>query len=244
MNVKTLFLSDLHLGTRACKTSYLKDFLKNVEAETIYLVGDIIDGWALKGSWFWSPEMNDIVRLLLKKSKKSKVYYIAGNHDEMLREFIPLGFGNIEVVNRAEFKTADGKKMVILHGDIFDAFVSSKVLSMFGSALYDLIIWANNVHHFFLNKFGMKYWSLAEWVKSHTKEAVRAIERFETTAATYAKGKGFDSILCGHIHHTADKEVDGVRYLNCGDWVSSCTAIVEELDGRVRILDYKQEMLD
>lgn len=242
---KALFISDVHLGTRSCKSSYLKDFLKSVDADTIYLVGDIVDGWSLKNSWYWPAEHNDIVRLLMKKSKKCKIIYIPGNHDEVLREFLPLSLGDIEVKNYAVHTTGAGKRMVILHGDIFDAFVSgSKFMTAIGTVLYDVVIGLNNAHHWMLGKLGMKYWSLADWLKTHAREAIKAIEKFEMAGVRYAKGKGYDGCILGHIHSAKLAEIEGSIYANCGDWVESCTAIAELDDGTLKLVDYKEEFLD
>ncbi len=242
---KTLFISDVHLGTRSCKASYLKDFLKSVNADTIYLVGDIVDGWSLRNSWYWPAEHNDIVRLLMKKSKKCKVIYIPGNHDESLREFLPFSLGDIEIKTHDIYTTGAGKRMMILHGDIFDAFVSgSKHMTMIGNVLYDAIISLNNIHHWLLGKLGMRYWSLADWLKTHAREAIKAIEKFENASVRYAKNKGYDAVCTGHIHSAKLAEIDGVLYANCGDWVESCTAIAELDDGTLRLIDYKEEFLD
>lgn len=242
---RALFISDVHLGTRSCKAAYLKDFLKSVNADTIYLVGDIVDGWSLKGSWYWPAEHNDIVRVLMKKARKSRVVYIPGNHDEALREFLPLSLGSIEVDTHAVHSTADGKRYIVLHGDIFDAFVSGmKSWAFIGSALYDLIISLNNIHHWALGKLGMKYWSLADWLKTHAREAMKAIGKYEAACVKYAKTKGYAGCITGHIHHAALKDVDGTTYANCGDWVESCTAIAEMADGSLKLIDYKQEFLE
>lgn len=243
MKYRSVWISDVHLGTNACKTDLLRSFLKQLDTEKLYLVGDIVDGWALKSKWFWPPEHNEIVRLLLKMSKTTQVIYVAGNHDETLRQFCPLQLGNVDVRTYTVHETLKGKRMVVLHGDIFDSFVTNlKHVAVLGSVAYDALIAANNATHWFAKKFGLPYWSLAEWLKTHAREAMKAIGRFEAAAAGYAKNKGFDGVIAGHLHHATIREIGGTTYVNCGDWVSSCTAIVEDEAGELKLIRWAEEV--
>lgn len=238
---RTVWISDVHLGTRVSKVSELSKFLKKVSAEKIYLVGDIIDGWALKSKWYWPEEHTAIVRKILKAAKHSHVVYIPGNHDESIRQFCPLDFSSIEVKTFDVHTTADGKRIVVLHGDIFDALVCNlKHVAVLGGIAYDLLIKANAIHSWVLDKMGAEYWSLAEFVKSRAREAIKAMDRYESAAVQYAKVKGYDGIACGHIHHpkisTHIGDDSKIVYLNSGDWVENCSAIVENFDGTLEIV--------
>lgn len=234
---KTVWISDIHLGTRSCKSELLLSFLKNISTEKLYLVGDIADGWVLKQRWYWPQEHNDVVRRLLKMAKNTEVIYIPGNHDEFIRGYCPLSFGDVKIRTYDIHTTANGKRLVVLHGDIFDGFVTkSKIVAQLGSVLYDFIVQLNDLHHSINKKIGNDYWSLSEFIKSKTKEAIRATERFENAAFEYARLKGYDGIVCGHLHYATIKDTNGIVYVNDGDWVETCSAAVETADGTLEIV--------
>jgi len=235
---RTLFLSDIHLGSKAAKAEYLLDFLKLYDADTIYLVGDIVDGWRLKRSWHWPQSHNDVLQKLLRKARKgAKVIYIAGNHDEFLRPFQGTHFGGIEVADRVTHTTADGRNFLIIHGDQFDAIVHNvRWLAYLGDRAYDAAIIVNRVVHRVRRLFNMPYWSFSSWAKVKVKKAVNFISHFQKIVSEEARRSEVDGVICGHIHHAAIEDMDGIQYINTGDWVESCTAVVEHFDGRMEIV--------
>ncbi|MFM9153217.1 MAG: UDP-2,3-diacylglucosamine diphosphatase [Methylocystis sp.] len=235
---RTLFLSDLHLGTRAAQAELLLDFLKYHDAETIYLVGDIVDGWRLKKGWYWPQAHNDVVQKFLRKVRKGvRVIYIPGNHDEFARNYTGLTFGGIEVVSEALHKTADDKKIIVMHGDQFDIVVcNARWLAYLGDWAYRVAISTNTWINTARRLSGMSYWSLSAWAKMKVKNAVNFIGDFEKTLALEAKRKNADGVICGHIHHATIKQIDGVLYINTGDFVESCSAVVEHEDGHFEII--------
>ena len=241
---RALFISDVHLGTKGCQAERLLDFLREYDAETIYLVGDIVDGWALKGGWYWPQPHNDVVQKLLRKARKgARVVYVPGNHDEVLRNFYGTHFGGIEVVKDATHEGADGRRYLVTHGDQFDLVVqNARWLALLGDKAYDLAIHINRIFNGIRRRLGFPYWSLSKWAKLKVKNAVNYIGDFEKTLAAEAERFHADGVICGHIHHAADHEQFGVRYLNCGDWVESCTAIVEHMDGRFEIVTWTEAM--
>ena len=235
---RAIFISDVHLGTRGCKAQYLLDFLKHNEADYVYLVGDIIDCWRLSKGWFWPQSHNDVVQKLLRKARKgTQVIYVPGNHDEPLRDYDDHAFGDVQVMNEAVHVTADGRRLLIIHGDAFDGIMRyAPWLARLGDSAYTLALalnqWFNRARHV----MGYPYWSLSAYLKSRVKDAVKFIGDFEHTVAAEAKRRGFDGVVCGHIHQAALKEIDGITYANDGDWVESCTALVEHRDGRLEII--------
>ena len=237
-HMRTLFLSDIHLGTRGSQAELLLDFLKWHDAETIYLVGDIIDGWRLKKSWYWPQAHNDVVQKLLRKGRKgARLVYIPGNHDEFLRDYLGLQLGGVELVDRVIHETADGKRLLVMHGDQFDVVVRhAKWLAFLGDHAYNLALALNTVVGKVRRKLGFEYWSLSAWAKLKVKNAVSFIGAFEQALLTEAKRVGADGVVCGHIHHATIRDDLGVRYINTGDWVESCTAIVEHHDGRIEMI--------
>ncbi|MGB0697226.1 MAG: UDP-2,3-diacylglucosamine diphosphatase [Rhodospirillaceae bacterium] len=239
---RTIFISDIHLGTRGCKAAFLLDFLKYNEADTLYLVGDIIDGWRLKKHWYWPQAHNDVIQKLLRKARKgTKVYFIPGNHDEFARGYCDAEFGDISVIREAIHETPDGKRYLIIHGDEFDGVVKyAKWLAKLGDFAY---VWLLETNHWFnraRHRLGMPYWSLSRYLKYKVKNAVKFIADFETSMAEVAKMRELDGIICGHIHHAEMRDVDGIAYFNDGDWVESCTALVEHMDGRMEILPWAE----
>ena len=240
---RAIFISDVHLGTRGCKAEYLLDFLRANEADYVYLIGDVIDCWRLSKGWFWPQSHNDVVQKLLRKARKgTQVIYVPGNHDEPLRDYDDHAFGDVMVMNEAVHETADGKRLLIIHGDAFDGIVRyAPWLAKLGDSAYTLALtlnqWFNRARHM----LGYPYWSLSAWLKSRVKDAVKFIGDFENTVAAEAKRRGFDGVVCGHIHQAALKEIDGIIYANDGDWVESCTALVEHRDGRLEIIHWAQQ---
>ncbi|MDR3465388.1 MAG: UDP-2,3-diacylglucosamine diphosphatase [Xanthobacteraceae bacterium] len=237
---RTLFISDVHLGARGSQTDRLLDFLRYHDAETIYLVGDIIDGWALKSSWYWPQTHNDFVQKMLRKARKgARVIYVPGNHDEFLRSYYGTHAGGVEVVEQFIHEGADGKRYLVIHGDIFDLVVqNARWLAHLGDKAYDFAIQMNRLVNFGRKLFGRPYWSLSQWAKHKVKNAVNYIGAFEQTLANEARRHGTDGVICGHIHTAAMRDEHGIRYMNCGDWVESCTAIAEHDDGRFEILTW------
>ncbi len=237
---RSLFISDVHLGARGSQADKLLDFLRSHDADTIYLVGDIVDGWALKSSWHWPQSHNDFVQKMLRKARKgAKVVYIPGNHDEFLRNYYGTHFGGIDVVENALHTGADGKRFLVIHGDIFDLVVqNARWLAHLGDKAYDFAIQMNRFVNFFRRLFGVPYWSLSQWAKQRVKNAVNYIGAFENALAAEARRHGADGVICGHIHYAVIRDMQGIRYMNCGDWVESCTALAEHEDGHFEIITW------
>ncbi len=237
---RTVWISDVHLGTPGCKAEHLVDFLKHTECDTLYLVGDIIDGWKLRGSWFWPQEHTNVIRKLLTKSKRgTKVYYITGNHDEFLRKFVGfrLEIGNIQILNERVHTTADGRRLLVTHGDAFDVITRyHRWIAVSGDMAYELMMRANYWVNRTRRVLGMPYWSLSAFAKNSVKSAVNIVSEYEQSVAHECKRRGLDGVVCGHIHHAEIRDIDGVSYLNCGDWVESCTALAENQDGEIEII--------
>ena len=237
---RAIWISDVHLGTSGCQANYLLDFLKHNDAKTIYLVGDIIDGWKLKKSWYWPGTHNDVIQKLLRKARKgSEVIYIPGNHDEMARQFFGLSFGDIQVREEVIHTTLEGKRLWVTHGDLFDGVMQyAKWLAYVGDSLYSMILivnrWFNNIRI----KMGLQYWSLSQYLKHQVKNAVSYISSFETIMAREARHRGCDGVVCGHIHKAEIREIDGLLYCNDGDWVESLTALVETETGELKIIHW------
>ena len=242
MRYRSIFVSDIHLGTKFSKANYFLDFLRENESESLYLIGDIIDGWAIKRKFRWEQAHSDVIQKLLRKARKgTNLYYITGNHDEFLRPFLPLVLGDrLYVQNEAQYVGIDGKRYYITHGDFFDAItMTKKWLAILGDYGYDLLLHLNEPIQYIRRKLGIKrYWSLSKCVKDSVKSSVSFITEFEQVLSDYAKQKGYDGVICGHIHKAEIRSIDGVEYLNCGDWVESCTALVEHLDGRWEIVEW------
>nr|WP_316654435.1 UDP-2,3-diacylglucosamine diphosphatase [uncultured Gellertiella sp.] len=239
---RTLFLSDIHLGSKAAKTSFLLDFLKHHDAETIVLVGDIVDGWRLKRSWYWPQDCNDVVQKLLRKARKgTRIIYIPGNHDEFLRSFPGRHFGGIEVADRIVHEAADGRRFLVVHGDEFDVVVrNARIVAYLGDWAYDMAMHINQGLAALRRLCGLPYWSFSAWAKQQVKRAVNFIGDFQTVLADEARRNGADGVICGHIHHAVITEIGGITYINTGDWVESCTAIAEHADGRFELITWSQ----
>jgi len=237
---RTIWISDVHLGTRGCKADFLLDFLRNTESENLFLVGDMIDGWRLRRSWYWPQEHNDVVQKLLRKARKgTNVTFIPGNHDEFVRQYLEFNFGEVRVCNEAVHVTADGRKLLVIHGDQFDTVVKyAKWLAHLGDWAYNFALQLNHWLNWGRRKLGMGYWSLSAYLKHRVKNAVSYIANFEEAMAVMAQRRGLDGVVCGHIHHAEVRKIGNILYANDGDWVESCTALVEHFDGRLEILHW------
>jgi UDP-2,3-diacylglucosamine pyrophosphatase LpxH len=240
---RSVWISDIHLGTKGCNAPLLVDFLHSIECETLYLVGDIIDGWRLRKSWYWPDSHNEVVRRILKMTHHgTKVVFIVGNHDEMLRDYTGLTFGGVELVQEAVHCTVDGRRLLVTHGDCFDGVVLyAKWLAVLGDHAYELLLKLNAVFNRVRRRFNLPYWSLSAHLKRKVKNAVQYVCRFEEAVAREASHRGFDGIVCGHIHFAEIREIGGVTYYNDGDWVESCTALVEDPLGRMSIVDWSKQ---
>jgi UDP-2,3-diacylglucosamine pyrophosphatase LpxH len=238
--VRTAWISDLHLGTPGCQALALLDFLKQVDCDTLFLVGDIIDGWQLRRSWYWPQAHNDVIQKLLRKARKgTRVIFVPGNHDEFARKYVEHEFGGVEVHGEWMHVTADGRRLWITHGDLFDGVIQcAKWLAYVGDSLYTVILKLNKHFNSMRARMGLPYWSLSKYLKHKVKRAVSYIGEFEVAVAREARKRGADGVVCGHIHHAEMREIDGVLYCNDGDWVESLTALVEHADGRLEILDW------
>jgi UDP-2,3-diacylglucosamine pyrophosphatase LpxH len=241
LRFRAIFISDIHLGTASCQAGHLLDFLRHTDSRDLYLVGDIIDGWQLKRRWFWNQSHNDVIQKVLRKARKgTRVTYIAGNHDEAIRHFLGLAFGGIDIRDEAEHRTADGRRLLVIHGDLFDAVVQrAKWLAHLGDAAYIFTLKLNQWFNHVIGKLGLPYWSLAQFLKHRVKNAVSYITDFEEAVAHEARRRGFDGVVCGHIHKAEIRDVNGVLYCNDGDWVESLTALVELESGEMKIIDWK-----
>jgi UDP-2,3-diacylglucosamine pyrophosphatase LpxH len=240
---RTIWLSDIHLGTRGCKAEYLIDFLRHNDAQTLYLVGDIVDGWRLKKSWYWPQTHNDVVQKLLRMVRKgSRVIYVPGNHDEWLRPYALLHFGGVEVLDEAVHITADGRRLLVIHGDLFDTVVKhAKWLAALGDSAYTAALYINRYFNLLRRTLGYEYWSLSAYLKLKVKNAVQYIGSFAEALSDEARKRGLDGVVCGHIHHAEIRDVGGVLYCNDGDWVESCTALVEHFDGQLEIIAWTEK---
>jgi UDP-2,3-diacylglucosamine pyrophosphatase LpxH len=246
---RSIFVSDVHLGTKDCKAEQLNNFLKHNSCDTLYLVGDIIDAWKIQqNKWRWKQSHTNVVRRVLGHAKRgTRVVFIAGNHDEFLRPMIPYGFsfGSIEIHNQIEHIGADGKHYLVTHGDLFDGITRlAPWIAFLGDKAYDFVLSLNAKFNWVRHKFGFGYWSLSQFLKHRVKKAVDFMFKFEENLANYCKKRGFDGVICGHIHHAEIKEINGVTYMNDGDWVESCTALVEHWDGKWEIITWTKEKDD
>ena len=239
---RAVFISDVHLGTRGCRSDFLIDFLRQMSCESLFLVGDIIDGWRLKKSWYWDADCDEVLRLILRHARAgAHVTYIPGNHDEVLRAWLPIGLeiAGVRLRREAEHVTRTGRRLLVIHGDEFDSVVRyARVLALLGDWAYAWALHFNTWFNAVRRRLGYPYWSLSAWLKRQVKEAVKTIDRFEAAVAGEARRRGFDGVVCGHIHHAEMREVAGVLYVNDGDWVESCTALVEHHDGELELIEW------
>jgi UDP-2,3-diacylglucosamine pyrophosphatase LpxH len=241
---RTIWISDIHLGTRGCNAQLLIDFLDHTDSDTMYLVGDIIDGWRMKKRFYWPASHNDVVWRVLKRAKRgTRIVYIPGNHDEMFRQFTGLNFGGVQIRRKAIHETADGRKLLVLHGDEFDAIMlAHRWLAFVGDAAYVGLMKLNTAVNAVRSRLGLPYWSLSKVAKHKVKNAVEFISRFEEVVAHEAGARGVDGVVCGHIHTAEIREIGGIAYYNDGDWVEGCTALVEHFDGTMEVLHWADEI--
>ena len=241
---RAVWISDIHLGTPGCQAGHLLDFLRSFDSDYLYLVGDIIDGWQLKRSWYWQQSHNDVIQKVLRKARKgTHVIFIPGNHDEAVRQFIGMKFGDIQIMEEAIHETADGRRLWITHGDLFDGVIQcARWLAHLGDQAYEFTLKLNRWFNYLRARLGLPYWSLSRFLKHKVKRAVSFIRDFEQAVAHEARRRGLDGVVCGHIHHAEMREIEGVLYCNDGDWVESLTALVEHEDGRLEIIDWSQHI--
>jgi UDP-2,3-diacylglucosamine pyrophosphatase LpxH len=237
---RTIFISDVHLGTRACKADALADFLAKNSCDTLFLVGDIVDGWRLKRRWLWPEAHSRVVREILRKvDEGTRVIYVPGNHDEAFRDYCGRNIAGVEIAREAVHETVDGKQLLVVHGDQFDGVISyAKWLAHLGDSAYTAALQLNEVFCAARRTLGLPYWSLSAYLKRKVKNAVEYVCRFQEAVAREARARGYDGVVCGHIHHAAMEDMDGLLYLYDGDWVESCTALVEDARGHLSILHW------
>jgi UDP-2,3-diacylglucosamine pyrophosphatase LpxH len=240
LRLRTVFISDIHLGFKGCSAELLLDFLHRVEMDTLFLVGDIIDVWSMEKTVFWPQSHNNVLRTILGKAKRgTKVIFIPGNHDEVFREFDGAIFGNLEIHREYIHEGADGRRMLVLHGDEFDSVVKcSPWLAKLGSNIYDLLLAANPAINWFRRKLDLPHWSLSMYLKQKAKTAMQYIGSFEDAVAQAARKRGVQIVVCGQIHRAEMRDVNGIQYCNDGDWVESCTSLVEDMNGQLRLIDW------
>lgn len=238
LKYRSIFISDVHLGFRGCQADFLLDFLRSTESKHLYLVGDIVDLWAMQGGIYWPEAHNAVVREVLEKARRgTEVIYVPGNHDGLLRDHLGADFGNLAVRDEVVHSTADGQRLLILHGDRFDSVVQAGPwVAKLGARAYDHLLALNGLVSRVRRLLGLKYWSLAGYLKQRVKNAVSYIDNFEEAVALEARRREVDGMICGHIHHAEVRDIQGVLYANCGDWVESCTALVEHHDGRLELM--------
>jgi len=241
---RTIWISDVHLGTKGCNADMLIDFLDNTDSELLFLVGDIIDGWQLRRQWYWPQTHNDVVQKLLRKARKgTRVIFVPGNHDEFARRYVNLNFGGVVVAEDWVHETADGRKLWIIHGDLFDGVIQcAKWLAYVGDNLYEFTLKLNRHLNTLRARLGLPYWSLSKYLKLKVKRAVNYVGDFESAVAREARKRGLQGVVCGHIHHAELREIDGILYANDGDWVESLSALAEHADGRLEILHWAEHM--
>jgi len=244
LHFRTIWISDVHLGTTGCQAQRLLEFLRATESDTLYLVGDIIDGWQLKRRWYWEQSHNNVVQTVLKKAKKgTNVIFVPGNHDEVIRQFIDLDFGGIKIHDELVHTTANGKRMLVLHGDRFDGVIAcAKWLAYVGDNLYTMILKFNQWFNSWRARAGLPYWSLSQYLKGKVKNAVNYINSFEDALAAEAAKRGLDGVICGHIHKPEIRDINGITYCNDGDWVESLSALVEDPSGELRLVTWGEIM--
>jgi len=240
IKVRSVFISDIHLGFKGCSAELLLDYLHHVEMDYLFLVGDIIDVWSMKKTMYWPQSHNNVLRTILGKSKRgTKVIFVPGNHDEVFRDFDGAVFGNLEIHREYLHRGADGRQMLILHGDEFDSVVKcSPWLAKLGSNLYDILLAINPYINWVRRKFNLPHWSLSAYLKHKAKKAVQYIGSFEDAVAQAARKRGVETVVCGHIHRAEIRDINGVLYCNDGDWVESCSSLVEDMNGQLRLIDW------
>ena len=237
---RSVFLSDIHLGTRGCQAELLLDFLRHMTCERLFLVGDIVDGWKMKGGWHWPQSHNDVIQKILRLARKGAIVtYIPGNHDDRVRDFCGVHFGGVMVARDALHQTVDGRRFLVVHGDEFDSVVRHAAwLGFAGDVAYRALLTLNTILNRLRRRLGFGYWSLSAYLKSKVKNALQFIDNFENAVAEEARRRSVDGVICGHIHRAEMRDISGILYINDGDWVESCTALVKHGDGRLEILHW------
>lgn len=237
---RSIFISDIHLGSKGCKAENLLDFLNHVESDYLYLVGDIVDGWRLRKRWFWPAEHDAILRSLVERARRgTEVVYLPGNHDEALRRLIGQTFAGVKVVHEAIHETVDGKRMLVVHGDVFDSVVRDmRWLALAGSVAYETALALNNGFNAVRRLLGYGYWSISGFLKDQVKAAVRYVDAYEQKLAAAAAERAVCGVICGHVHKPEMRRIGGVLYVNDGDWVENCSALVEHHDGHLELLNW------
>lgn len=243
LHYRSIFISDVHLGTRDAKTTFLFDFLNQSECDHLYLVGDIFDLWKLKKGWHWPPINNELLALVFRMAKHgTQVTYIPGNHDEMFRDYTGSDYNGVQLEYEAIHESADGRRFLVIHGDEFDCIMRhNQWLAYVGDGAYEMLLWLNHWFNAARRKLGFNYWSLSAFLKQQTKSAVNFIGNFEKLVCHEAERRGVTGIICGHIHHATLRTIDGYEYKNTGDWVESCTALVEDESGNFRVLNWTEQ---
>ncbi len=243
LRFRSIWISDIHLGTRGCRADDLLDFLRHTASDYLYMVGDIVDGWQLRKRWYWPQAHNDVIQKILRRAHKdTHVVFLPGNHDEAARDFLGLHFGGVLVANDVIHVTADGRHLLVIHGDQFDAVMGcAKWLAHLGDSAYTLLLNVNTALNFVRRKLGFTYWSLSAYLKHKVKNAVEHIGDYENFIAMEAKRHNAVGVVCGHIHHAEMRMIGDILYCNDGDWVESCTALVEHMDGRLQIINWPKE---
>jgi UDP-2,3-diacylglucosamine pyrophosphatase LpxH len=241
---RAVFISDLHLGSRGCKADCLLDFLHQVESDYLYLVGDIVDGWRLKKKWFWPDQHNEILHRLFDRARQgTRVFYLPGNHDEALRRWLGRTFAGVRIRQDVIHETADGRRFLVTHGDLFDGVVTEmRWLARVGSVAYDLALMLNTAVNRVRRRLGLGYWPISAFLKEQVKAAVKFVDDFERSLAAEARRRRVCGVVCGHVHKPEMRSIEGVLYLNDGDWVESCSALVEHADGRLEILEWARQV--
>ncbi len=239
---RTIWISDVHLGTRHAQVGALLEFLRQVDCRYLYLVGDMIDGWQLKSKWHWRDDHNVLIQKLLRKSRKdTKVIYITGNHDEFLEQFLNISFGSVQLAREVIHTAADGKRYLVLHGHQFDGLTQfNRLLEKAGTKVYDWILDFNLHFNRVRRRLGFGYWSVAAYLKYKAKSAVKYVTEFEETMVQMARKHDVQGVICGHIHRAEIRRTGEVAYLNCGDWVESCTALVEDFEGNIQLIKFHE----
>jgi len=239
-HVRSIWVSDLHLGAKSSRPDCLLDFFRHHTSDHLYLVGDMIDGWRLKKSWFWDQLHNDVVQKILRQARKgTKVSYIPGNHDQFARDHIGLKMGEIEICRSCTHDTADGRTLLVMHGDEFDSIVThAKWLAVLGSGAYEASVVLNRWVNAMREMMGLRYWSISNYLKHKVKNAMQFIDNYEQAVAEEARKRNVDGVICGHIHRADMKRIGEIEYFNTGDWVESCTALVEHMDGRMELIEW------
>lgn len=242
MNYRAIWISDVHLGTKHAQVGKLLEFLRDTECAHLYIVGDFIDGWQLRRKWYWIDDYNTLIQKVLRKNRKhTRVTFITGNHDEFLEKFFGIAFGAVRLVDRAVHVGADGKQYLVIHGHQFDGLTQfNRLLERVGTVLYDKIldinVWVNRIRR----SFGFGYWSFASYIKLRAKSAVKYVTDYEDVMLQFGRKSGMAGVICGHIHRPEIRQVGDMTYMNCGDWVENCTALVEDFDGNFSLIRFHE----